>query len=350
MNTFGDSVCTTKHECHLTEHKCVVIHPKRTDSYIEGIYRYDYISIDDRLTEIHIECIDKKITAVTELPRLDKHLPAKMTNITISFEDMFADCKQLTDISLLESLPLDNVVSLSSFFAECEELNDISALSNWDVSKIETFDHMFYGCRSIEQFSPISNWNVSRAVSLTEMFNFTGAWTTDIKNWRPRADCNVYHFLDEMHDDVDNDIYTYRECPWIGICILTNYLEMEVVDSKYGYPVFPSRLAHEIYECIVKYITPEHYKWINESKHRNEIVKRKPAPRQHYRLINEPHYDNGGFTGDIILVDKTIKSSIESKHEKYSRKPTKWIRLETETDSFELCKDKYGISIEPIDE
>ena len=334
MNTFGDSVCTTTHECHLTEHKCVVVHPKLIESYVEGIYRYDYISIDNRLTEIHVECIDKDITAVTELPKLDKHLPANMTDITLSFKEMFAYCKRLTDISLLGSLPVDNARSLSSFFSWCEELNDISALSNWDVSKIETFDYMFSGCRSIDHFSPISNWNVSSAISLTEMFNCTSATVDDIKDWCPRANCNVYHFLDDMHDDVDNDIDIYYKCPWIGICILTDYLHMDVC----RYPDFPSLTAREIYEAIVDYITPDHYKWIRDSKNKNDTVKRKPAPRYRYRIINEPHKYNGDFTGDIILVDKTISVSVESRHEPYSRKPSKRIRLETATDCFELCE------------
>ena len=287
MNTFGDSVCTTKHECHLTEHKCTVVHPKRTESYIEGIYRYDYISIDNRLTEIHIECIDKEITEVAELPRLDKHLPANMTDVTISFKEMFANCKRLTDISLLESLPLANVGSLSSFFSGCKELDDINALSNWDVSKIETFDHMFSECNSIDKFRPISNWDVSSAVSLTGMFSCTSASVSDIKHWRPRANCDVYHLLDEMHDDVDNDIDLYCECPWIGICILTNYLDMKVVRRC---PDFPSPTAREIYESIVKYITPEHYKWISNSKCKNETVKRKPITGHGYKLINDRDY------------------------------------------------------------
>ena len=344
MNTFGNSVCTMKHECHLTEHKCVVVHPKYTESYVDGMYRYDYISIDNRLTEIHIECIDKEITAVTELPKLDKHLPANMTNVMISFKEMFANCKRLTDISLLESLPLANVVSLSSFFVECKELNDINALSNWDVSKVETFDDMFYKCHSIDNFRPISSWNVSSAVSLSGMFSGTYAQVDDIKDWRPRAKCDVYHLLDEMHDDVDNDIGLYRECPWIGICILMDYLDMEVVRPRYAYP--PSLLAHEIYTNIVKYITPEYYEWIGNSKRKDKTVKRKPVAGCRYKVINEQKYD-GKFTGDIILVDKTIAASVETKRELYS--PKLPIRLETATNSFELYNDEYGISIEPID-
>lgn len=325
MDTFGDAVCTTKHECHLTEHKCVVIHPKRTESYVEGIYRYDYISIDNRLTEILIECIDKDITAVTELPKLDKHLPANMTDITVSFKGMFSNCKRLTDISLLIYLPLANVGSLSSFFNECKELNNISVLSGWNVSKVETFDDMFGGCGSIDDFSPISNWNVSGAISLIGMFKGTSATVSDIKYWLPKANCNVYHFLSEMHDDVYNDIEIYREYPWIGICVLINHFKMEISED----PEFPSSDACEIYENIEKYITPEHYKWINDSKRKNDTIKHKPVPGYRYRIINEPHRHNDGFTGDIILVDKTISASIESAHDPYSLKPSKRIRLET---------------------
>ena len=345
MNTFGDSVCTTKHECHLTEHKCMVVHPKRTDSYVEGIYRYDYISIDNRLTEIRIECIDKEITAVTELPRLDKHLPYNMTDITISFERMFAKCKRLTDISLLESLPLDNVGSLSWFFSGCEKLNDISSLSNWDVSKIERFDGMFYNCYSIDNFRPISKWNVSSAVSMTEMLNDTSATVNDIKDWRSRAKCNVYHLLDEMHDDVDNDIGLYRECPWIGICILMDYLDMDVVRPRYACP--QSLLAREIYEDIVDYITPDLYEWVSDSKLNNESVKRRPAPGRRYKVINEPHCYNGEFTGDIILVDKAISASVETKREAY-QKPTMRIRLETETECVPLHRRYYSRMLERI--
>lgn len=346
MNTFGDSVCTTKHECHLTEHKCAVIHPKRIDSYVEGMYRYDYISIDNRLTEIRVECIDKMIGTVIELPRLDKHLPANMTDVTISFEEMFANCKRLTDISLLESLPLENVGSLSSFFACCEDLNDISALSKWNVSKIKTFDHMFCGCDSIDDFSPISNWNVSSAVSLSGMFSCTSAAVKDIEDWRPRVNCDVYHFLDEMHDDIDNDIGLYGECPWIGICILTEYLHMEVVKF---HPDFPSSTAREIYESIEKYITPEDYKWIEDSKLKDDTVKRKPVPGHRYKVINEPNYYNGEFTGDIILVDKSISASIKSNREPYSRDSNTQIRLETATDCFALYRRYYAKILERID-
>ena len=345
MNTFGDSVCTTKHECHLTEHKCVVVHPKRTESYVEGIYRYDYISIDNRLTEIRIECIDKEITAVTELPRLDKHLPTDMTDITISFEEMFAKCKRLTDISLLESLPLANVGSLSLFFSECEKIHDIRVLSKWDVSKVETFDSMFSECVSIDNFRPISKWNVSSAVSMTEMFFGTKATVDDIKDWRPRANCDVYHFLYRMHDDVDNDIDIYCKCPWIGICILTNHFDMEVTRL---YPEFPSSTAREIYESIVEYITPDLYEWVSDSKLKNESVKRRPAPGRRYRVINEPHCYNDEFTGDIILVDRAISASVETKNEAY-QKPSKRIRLETETECVALHRRYYSRMLEQID-
>lgn len=345
MNTFGGSGYTIKNECHLTEHKCVVVHPKCTKSYVEGIYRYDYISIDNRLTEIHIECIDKEITEVTELPRLDKHLPANMTDVTILFEKMFANCKRLTDISLLESLPLTNVGSLASFFSECEKLHDIRVLSKWDVSKVERFDSMFCECSSIETFRTISKWNVSSAVSMTEMFFGTSATVDDIKDWRPRANCDVYHFLYEMHDDVDNDINIYCECPWIGICILTNRLDMEVTDT---FPEFPSSTAREIYKSIVKYITPDLYKWIDDSKLKNESVKRRPAPGRRYRVINEPHCYNDEFTGDIILVDRAISASLETKRERY-QKPSKRIRLETETGCFALHRRYYARILERID-
>ena len=346
MNTFGDSVCTTKHECHLTEHKCVVVHPMRTESYVDGMYRYDYILIDNRLTEIRIECIDKEITAVTELPRLDKHIPYDMTDITISFEEMFAKCKRLTDISLLESLPLVNVRSLSSFFSECEKLHDIRVLSKWDVSKVERFASMFCECSSIDNFRPISKWNVSSAVSMTEMFFGTSAAVDDIKDWRPRANCDVYHFLYEMHDDVDNDIGLYRACPWIGICILTQHCNMEVTDFC---PTFPSYAAREIYESIVKYITQEDYEWISDSKLKNETVKHRPAPGRRYRVINEPHCYNGEFTGDIILVDKAIAASVETEREPY-QKPTRHIRLEMATECFKLHKKYYYRMLQHIDE
>ena len=337
MNTFGNSVCTTKHECHLTEHKCYVIHDEETKSFIDGIYRYNYIFIDGTFERLHIECIDKEITKVPYLPNIKKHAPKTDKPYTISYKGLFERCDNLIDITVLEELELTNVTDLSYLFANCEALKNIQPLADWNVSKVENMSEMFYGCKKLENittlskwdvsnaknmsymfyscekikdFMPISNWNVKLAERLDEMFTNTCiSWDgKEVKKWRPRIHCNVYHFLDCQHDDVDNDVDLYKACQWIGICILFEHLGVTDIDN-----ISEDVIYGEYIRGAIGNVGQDLRSWIDNDHKLDNIEKKPPLMKTaKYVMRNEPLYkQTTGYSGNILIRNSNITISEE---------------------------------------
>ena len=84
--------------------------------------------------------------------------------------DMFRDCKNLTDISPLSNWNTNNLKDISDIFEWCSSLTDISPLSNWNTSNVTDMMGIFYGCSSLTDISPLSNWNTNNVTDMNEIF------------------------------------------------------------------------------------------------------------------------------------------------------------------------------------
>lgn len=121
-----------------------------------------------------------------------------VSNVT-SFEQLFKNCKNLTDVSGLKDWDVSNVKTMEEAFNGCNELSDISALSTWNVGKVTSFrvmfgetaltsdslkalkdwdvrnvkdmSSLFYNCTYLTNVDALSNWNVGNVTSMAGMFD-----------------------------------------------------------------------------------------------------------------------------------------------------------------------------------
>lgn len=121
-----------------------------------------------------------------------------VSNVT-SFEQLFKNCKNLTDVSGLKYWDVSNVKTMEEAFNGCNELSDISALSTWNVGKVTSFrvmfgetdltsdslkalenwnvsnvkdmSSLFYSCKHLTNVDALSKWNVGKVTSMAGMFD-----------------------------------------------------------------------------------------------------------------------------------------------------------------------------------
>lgn len=121
-----------------------------------------------------------------------------VSNVT-SFEQLFKNCKNLTDVSGLKYWDVSNVKTMEEAFNGCNELSDISALSTWNVGKVTSFrvmfgetaltsdslkalkdwdvrnvkdmSSLFYNCTHLTDVDALSSWNVGNVTSMAGMFD-----------------------------------------------------------------------------------------------------------------------------------------------------------------------------------
>ena len=84
---------------------------------------------------------------------------------------------------------VSNVTSIDQLFKNCKNLTDISGLKYWDVSNVKTMEQAFNGCNELSDISALSTWNVSKVTSFRVMFgvtNLTSESLNALKDWDVR--------------------------------------------------------------------------------------------------------------------------------------------------------------------
>lgn len=145
-----------------------------------------------------------------------------VSNVT-SFEQLFKNCKNLTDVSGLKYWDVSNVKTMEEAFNGCNELSDISALSTWDVSKVTSFrvmfgetdltsdslkalkdwdvrnvkdmSSLFYNCTYLTNVDALSKWKVGSVTSMAGMFDSC----SNLKNADGMKDWNMSK-VTSMHE------------------------------------------------------------------------------------------------------------------------------------------------------
>lgn len=135
-----------------------------------------------------------------------------VSNVT-SFEQLFKNCKNLTDVSGLKDWDVSNVKTMEEAFNGCNELSNISALNTWNVSKVTSFrvmfgetaltsdslnalkgwdvsnvkdmSSLFYNCTYLTNVDALSKWNVGSVTSMAGMFDSCSNLKNadGMKNW-----------------------------------------------------------------------------------------------------------------------------------------------------------------------
>ncbi len=76
---------------------------------------------------------------------------------------------------------VSNVTSIDQLFKNCKNLTDVSGLKDWDVSNVETMEQAFNGCNELSDISALSTWNVSKVTSFRVMFGETDLTSDSLK-------------------------------------------------------------------------------------------------------------------------------------------------------------------------
>ena len=92
---------------------------------------------------------------------------------------MFYDCYKLKKITNFDKIDTSEVKNFSDMFYRCTI--DINQLKNWDVSNGTDFSEMFKDCNNLYDASILNSWNVSVSATKTNMFYRTQV--TNFPSW-----------------------------------------------------------------------------------------------------------------------------------------------------------------------
>ena len=106
----------------------------------------------------------------TEIESLNIELFSPFKSIE-SMENLFCECRKLTEIIGFEKFKTKNVKSMAGMFNGCENLITISGIEiEFKTNKVTNFDDMFCNCQKLKTIPGIENWNMAHAKSLEGMF------------------------------------------------------------------------------------------------------------------------------------------------------------------------------------
>ena len=112
---------------------------------INGVQYYDqYIVAENEVTASSYENLFKDYSNATEIQNLDFILTNNATNMN----SMFAGCRSLTKLDVSE-FNTSNVLSMQSMFKGCESLTELE-LAGFDTAKVVSLSSMFEGCESLK--------------------------------------------------------------------------------------------------------------------------------------------------------------------------------------------------------
>ena len=88
-----------------------------------------------------------------------------------TLENMFYDCKAITEINLTGWNPkLTSTSALNGLFYGCYSLKHIYGIKNFNTSNCTTFSCLFYDCRNLQELEDLSDWDTSNVTNLYYVF------------------------------------------------------------------------------------------------------------------------------------------------------------------------------------
>ena len=108
-----------------------------------------------------------------ELPNLEKVSGWKYVNWTgskiSSFNEMFLNCKKLTDLGDFEKVNSEKIDEMQRMFSGCTSLRYVD-LSSFNTSKVTNMEETFYNCKLLEAIFVGNQWSTAKVGSSSNMF------------------------------------------------------------------------------------------------------------------------------------------------------------------------------------
>ena len=125
---------------------------------------YKLVAGDNSLTNSDFNTIKsiRKFEDNTNITSID------FCGATIKIEDLKDKFRNMSNLTKIINITIEDATSLSSMFASDTQLQKIDT-SKWDVSKVTYFSGMFNGCTNLVTLD-LSKWNTSSATSFGSMF------------------------------------------------------------------------------------------------------------------------------------------------------------------------------------
>ena len=140
--------------------------------FIEDIVVHPILFEDKELLPKFIKFTDK-----ADLLTVDK-IVCRLENI----DNMFKGCTSLTNVNLDNVILTENVTSMISLFEDCMSLQIID-LTNIDTTNINSFENMFKGCINLSEITGLEVISLDNASSLSCMLEGTRLVELDLSNW-----------------------------------------------------------------------------------------------------------------------------------------------------------------------
>ncbi len=122
--------------------------------------------------------------------------------------NMFKDCSNLSDISVLSTRDANNVTSLYDFFNGCSSLIDVSAVEWWDTSNVTDMRSVFYGIWA--ENIDLSNWDTNSVILMNNMFQqCKNLKNIDLSNWDTSNVTNMRYMFAQMNNLKTLDISSF---------------------------------------------------------------------------------------------------------------------------------------------
>lgn len=105
---------------------------------------------------------------------------------TGTIANLFASCTQLNNISALEHVHTDYVISLYRTFYDCRSLTDLSPLAGWNTASVNNIQQTFRGTSrmALSDLSPLSDWDTRNVTNMQQIFYYTSVQDlSDIAGW-----------------------------------------------------------------------------------------------------------------------------------------------------------------------
>ena len=137
---------------------------------------------------------------------------------------LFRECDVFTNDMFrsfkLSTWNLNKVTSLDDLFYNCKNFTDLSMIENWNTSNCTSFSYTFYKCEGIQSFDKIKNWNISKGTTFSGMFGYC----TNVESF------DFLYSLDFSHSTAFD--YTFCGCSNIPHTFIENLNLSNVITIK----------------------------------------------------------------------------------------------------------------------
>ena len=130
-----------------------------------------------------------------------------------SMDNLFYECRQLTDISGLANIHTDFVTSFVGTFGRCINLTNLAPLADWNVTSATSMSQMFIGVgiseankMTLSDLTPLADWDTRNVTNMSQMFRYSNvADLSPIAGWDVgRVTTMNYMFQHTKASTVDN--------------------------------------------------------------------------------------------------------------------------------------------------